>query len=123
MVLVLNVLPDGLGNILKFMIGCRSLLSMSVVAPVNRVDDERVLHKLSYTRVTNSWLRSLRQSYKGVLPLCEKYCCLYVKNIIAQGLSVLRILSKQPPIEVMMQEHVNAMTRPSITVYFPTVLS
>ena len=49
--------------------------------------------------------------------------CLYVKNIVARGLSVLRILSKRPPIEVMMQEHANAMTRPSITVYFPTVLS
>ena len=48
---------------------------------------------------------------------------LYVKNIVARVLNVLRILSKQPPIEVMMQKPANSMMRPILIVYFPKVLS
>ena len=49
--------------------------------------------------------------------------CLLSENVVARGLSILRILSKRPPIGVMQQEHANAMTRSIISVYFPTTLS
>ena len=60
-------------------------------------------------------LRCLRQPYMAP--------CLYLKNVVARGLSILKIISKRPPIGVMMQEHANAMIRHIITVYFLMVLS
>ena len=59
--------------------------------------------------------RCFRRSHMGALPL--------FKNVVARGLSILRILSKQLPIGVMQQEHANVMTGPIISVYFPMTLS
>ena len=49
-------------------------------------------------------LRFIRRSHMDVLPLS--------KIVGARGLSILRILSKQPPIGVMQQTHVDEMTGP-----------
>ena len=45
--ILLNVIEMFLLNVWKFMIGCQSLLSVSMVTPVNRIVDERVLQKES----------------------------------------------------------------------------
>ena len=44
-------------------------------------------------------LRCFRRSHMSVLPLSE--------NVVARDLSILRILSKRPPIGVMQQTHAN----------------
>ena len=58
-----------------------------------------------------------------MLPSVSKGTSSLSVNVVARGLSILKILSKLPLIEVMQQEHANAMTGPIISAYFPTTLS
>ena len=60
-------------------------------------------------------LRCFCRSHMGVLPLS--------KNVVAQALSIVRILNKRPSIGVMQQVHANEMTGPVLSIYFSTVLS
>ena len=57
-------------------------------------------------------LRCFRWSHMGVLPLSE--------NVVAGGLSILRILSNRPLIGVMQQTHASGTYH---SIHFPTTLS
>ena len=48
--------------------------------------------------------------------------CLYLKNAIARGFSISRILCKWPPIEVMQQEHAKYYDGTYQSIFFPTTL-